>query len=163
MRRYTGLVGNTNTKGVAEPYTMAEASATVREAFNRSAREPWGPKRLYSRITPSVALATAQEAEPLVVPDLMHFLHNDHGNACRLNALSGNNIRYCRPFEWLVWDGMRWALDETCEVRRLAKNAMLEFLRQAIDAKIEAAEKFANGSLDARRIAGAIFRWPSPS
>ncbi len=88
------------------------------------------------------------------VPDLLPYLYNDHGNAGRLIALYGEDLKYCHAFKkWLVWDGMRWALDDTDQARRLAKLAMLKFLKQAIDCGTnEKAEKFARSSLDARRI-----------
>jgi len=36
-------------------------------------------------------------------------LHNDHGNAQRLMALHGADLRFCYAFKkWLVWDGLRW-------------------------------------------------------
>jgi len=41
MRRYAGSVGSTNTKGILEPYTEADAIASVRQAYSRPAREPW--------------------------------------------------------------------------------------------------------------------------
>src|SRR5260370_3397407 len=67
------------------------------------------------------------------VPDLLPCLQNDHGNAERLIALYGEDLKYCHAFKkWLVWDGMRWAVDDTDQARRLAKLTMLEFLRQAI-------------------------------
>src|SRR5262252_7833115 len=76
-------------------------------------------------------------------PDLLCLLFNDHGNAGRLISMYGEEIRYCHAMKkWLAWDGMRWAVDDTDQSRRLAKQAMLEFLRQAIDTKNDAAEKF---------------------
>ena len=90
------------------------------------------------------------EAPP---PDLLPFLHNDHGNSCRLIELYGEELRYCHAFKkWLVWDGARWAVDDTDQARRLAKQTILEFLRQAVDKGVEPAEKFARLSLDAKRI-----------
>jgi putative DNA primase/helicase len=91
-------------------------------------------------------------------PDLLSFLYNDHGNAERLIAVYGEDLRYCHAFrKWLVWDGMRWAVDDTDQARRLAKQAMLEFLRQAIDrGGGEKTEKFARASLDARRIGNTL-------
>src|SRR5260370_5594321 len=99
-----------------------------------------------------------QEPEPAgEVPDLLPHLHNDHGNAERLIALYGEDLKYCHAFKkWLVWDGMRWAVDDTDQARRLAKLTMLEFLRQAIGRGGGDAEKFARASLDARRIASAL-------
>lgn len=47
---------------------------------------------------------------------------NDRGNAQRLVAQHGNDLRYCHPSTtWLVWDGCRWAPDTTGEVMRRAK------------------------------------------
>src|SRR6185369_17772988 len=78
------------------------------------------------------------------VPDLLPSLYNDHGNAERLIALYGEDLKYCHAFKkWLVWDGMRWAVDDTDQARRMAKQTMLEFLRQGIDQRKELAEKFA--------------------
>ncbi len=91
-------------------------------------------------------------------PDLLSRLHNDHGNAERLIAMYGEDLRYCHAFrKWLVWDGMRWAVDDTDQARRLGKQAMLEFLRLAIErGDNEKAEKFARASLDARRISSML-------
>ena len=90
-------------------------------------------------------------------PDLLTYLYNDHGNAERLIALYGEDLRYCHAFKkWLVWDGMRWAVDDTDQARRLAKQAMLEFLRQAVEVGNDSPEKFARGSLDNRRITSLL-------
>jgi putative DNA primase/helicase len=89
--------------------------------------------------------------------DLLALLNNDHGNACRLIALSGADLRYCHATgKWLVWDGKRWAVDHTDQARRLTKNAMLQFLDQAIDRRDASAEKFARFSLDLGRIRNAL-------
>jgi hypothetical protein len=45
------------------------------------------------------------------VPNLLSYLYNYHGNAERLIALYGEDLKYCHAFKkWLVWDGMRWAV-----------------------------------------------------
>jgi putative DNA primase/helicase len=89
--------------------------------------------------------------------DLLPQLHNDSGNAERIIALYGEDLRYCHAFrKWLVWDGMRWAVDDTDQARRLAKQTMLEFRQQADDRGNKDAEKFARGCLDARRIASML-------
>ncbi|HXJ38426.1 MAG TPA: phage/plasmid primase, P4 family [Bryobacteraceae bacterium] len=91
------------------------------------------------------------------VPDMLPFLANDHGNACRLVALYGEGLRYCHAFKkWLVWDGMRWAVDEIDRARWLAKQTILEFLTQAFNKGDQSSEKFARGSLDARRITNML-------
>src|SRR2546428_2626894 len=85
--------------------------------------------------------------------DLLQYLANDEGNAQRLIAVHGTVVRYCHDFrKWLVWDGRRWAIDTTEQVKRLTKQAILGFLNQAIDQKDGKAEKFAKESLDDRRI-----------
>lgn len=42
LGRYVDFVHGTNVKGSSEPYTKAEAMASVRQAYSRSARAPWG-------------------------------------------------------------------------------------------------------------------------
>jgi putative DNA primase/helicase len=90
-------------------------------------------------------------------PNLLSYLNNDNGNAERLIALYGRDLRYCHAFrKWLVWDGKRWAVDETDQARKLAKRAMLEFMCQAVEAGNQKTETFARGSLDARRVTNAL-------
>jgi putative DNA primase/helicase len=90
-------------------------------------------------------------------PELLHFLQNDHGNSERLVAMYGDDLRYCPPMKkWLCWDGNRWAVDTSDHARRLVKNTMLEYLRQALAESYEPAEKFARASLDSKRISNAL-------
>ncbi len=90
-------------------------------------------------------------------PNLLSYLNNDNGNAERLIALYGRDLRYCHAFrKWLVWDGKRWAVDETDQARKMAKRAMLELMHQAVEAGNQKAETFARGSLDARRVTNAL-------
>jgi putative DNA primase/helicase len=90
----------------------------------------------------------------------LHFA--DSGNADRLVVLHGADLRYCYTFrKWLRWDGRRWMIDDVGHAVKLAKRTMVAFLHQAIEAKKDdaeksAAEKFARGSLDARRLNAAL-------
>ncbi len=43
MSDYTSRVSSVNTKGLPEPYTQAEAMASLRQAYGRPPREPWTP------------------------------------------------------------------------------------------------------------------------
>jgi putative DNA primase/helicase len=44
------------------------------------------------------------------------------GNAQRMVARHGARLRYCHPWKQaLVWDTRRWAIDDTAEVERMAK------------------------------------------
>jgi putative DNA primase/helicase len=91
-------------------------------------------------------------------PDLMPFHFADNGNADRLVRRHDADLRYCFAFrKWMRWNGTRWAIDDTGRALKLVKETMVAFLRQAVDdAKNEDAEKFARGSLDARRLHAAL-------
>ncbi len=53
------------------------------------------------------------------------FKRTDLGNAERFVARHGANVRYLPAWKkWLIWDGKRWALDETIEIRRMAKETI---------------------------------------
>jgi P4 family phage/plasmid primase-like protien len=100
---------------------------------------------------PPAAVDDRQDSRDL--PDLIPFHFADTGNADRLVCLYGANLRYCFAYrKWMFWDGRRWVVDETGRALKLAKRTMISFLRQAVDSKNEAAEKFARASLDARRL-----------
>jgi len=56
----------------------------------------------------------------------------DAGNAQRLAALHGKNIRYSHVAQkWFIWDGTRWRKDETGRIMELAKHAAREIYREA--------------------------------
>jgi putative DNA primase/helicase len=89
--------------------------------------------------------------------DLLRYLHNDHGNAERLIAHRGGDLRFCPPLnKWIVWNGRYWPVDIVDSAREIFKMVMLEFLRQAMRDKSEAAEKFAKASLDSKRITNGL-------
>jgi P4 family phage/plasmid primase-like protien len=102
-----------------------------------------GPERMQALID------AAREYEP----DLLKHLQNDHGNAERLITLSGDLLRYCHPMrKWIVWDGRRWAVDSSKAAYKLAKDAMLQYVRQAYKAENQEHEKYSRQSLDSKRI-----------
>lgn len=56
-------------------------------------------------------------------PPPIHY--TDLGNARRLVAAHGHDLRYCHPWSsWLVWDGKRWQRDATAEVLLRAKGVV---------------------------------------
>lgn len=60
------------------------------------------------------------------------FPLTDLGNAERMIAKHGRNVRFCHPWKkWLVWDGKRWSQDSTAKVNRLAKKAVRSMLVEA--------------------------------
>jgi P4 family phage/plasmid primase-like protien len=60
------------------------------------------------------------------------FRLTDLGNAQRMVARHGRDLRYCYPWEsWLVWDGRRWKQDDTGEVERRAKETVRSIYDEA--------------------------------
>jgi putative DNA primase/helicase len=59
--------------------------------------------------------------------------HNtDAGNAERLVALHGKDLRHCHVSgKWFCWDGRRWAIDDTGEVVRRATDTVREIYVEA--------------------------------
>jgi putative DNA primase/helicase len=149
MLDYACRVPDENTKGQNEQYSRREALASLRQAYARPAREPW-----------VVRVQDHAETEQEVkcgTPDLLTKHHNDHGNAERLIALHGRNLRYYHPVKrWLVWDGRRWLIDEVRQSYKLAKDTILQFLKQAIEANDRKGELFARQSLNHQRIGAML-------
>jgi len=53
------------------------------------------------------------------------FRLTDLGNAERLIARHGDDLRYCHAWhKWLVWDGMRWRVDDSGVVKEWAKETV---------------------------------------
>ncbi|MGH9426934.1 MAG: hypothetical protein ACRD2L_11615, partial [Terriglobia bacterium] len=54
-----------------------------------------------------------------------HFRCTDLGNAERLIARHGRDLLFCNPWsKWLVWDGKRWEIDNTQQVRQWARETV---------------------------------------
>lgn len=63
------------------------------------------------------------------------FALTDYGNAERLVARHGADLRFCYAFNrWLVWDGRRWQVDEGGVIRRLAKGTVRSIFAEVMDA-----------------------------
>ena len=61
------------------------------------------------------------------------FQNTDIGNAERLDALHGMNLRYVPAWNrWLVWDGKRWAVDDMRRVRELARDTIRNIVNDAL-------------------------------
>jgi putative DNA primase/helicase len=105
---------------------------------------------------PERMLKLIDQAAPFE-PDLLRLMYNDHGNAQRIVRMYGDDLRYCHKLKkWLAWDGRRWAVDETGQAAKLAKLAMLEFVRQAVEDEDEEAEKYARSCLNQRLLKSAL-------
>jgi len=63
----------------------------------------------------------------------------DVGNARRLVAAHGKNLRYCKTWKsWLVWDGRCWVKDDRDQVMEYAKATIAAFFRDAAAAPTRA-------------------------
>lgn len=65
---------------------------------------------------------TIAHTEPKHKAPQKKYRWSDLGNAERLVDEAGRDLRYCHPFaKWLVWDGKRWANDNTGAIKRKCK------------------------------------------
>ena len=115
-----------HTAGINTGLTEREVLATVKSGLDAGEREPRGPAE--TRAPPAThhkripQEAGTREPEPL--PQWMQAMahRTDAGNADRLVAEHGDELRYCHPWStWLAWDGRRWAIDDDAEVTLRAK------------------------------------------
>ncbi|HEX03559.1 MAG TPA: hypothetical protein ENH10_00160, partial [Bacteroidetes bacterium] len=61
-----------------------------------------------------------------------HYPHTDYGNAERLVAQHGSDLRFCNSQKsWYVWDGIRWVEDSTGAVMRKAKATVRAIVKEA--------------------------------
>ena len=61
-----------------------------------------------------------------------HFNPTDVGNAARLVARHGRDLRYCHPWnQWFVFDGRLWQLDERGEAEARMKETLRSLLADA--------------------------------
>jgi putative DNA primase/helicase len=75
-------------------------------------------------------------------PGEPEFTETDLGNARRLVARHGRNIRYCWKWaKWLEWDGKRWKEDDSGAVFRMAKETVASIYQEASEAPNEARRK----------------------
>jgi putative DNA primase/helicase len=133
--------------------------ATLKEAYSRPAREPWERKAAPKAAAPNANRQQHSDPRqsPAGVPNLIAHPFNDYGNAQRVIAVHGQSLRYCHGFrKWLVLDGRCWAIDDGERSRDLSQNTILEFARQALAGKNEAAAKFAASCLNSQRITNAL-------
>jgi putative DNA primase/helicase len=59
------------------------------------------------------------------------FKLTDLGNAERLVYHFGEQIRYCHAWKkWLVWDGVRWVVDQSGQIYQIAKKVVRKIYRE---------------------------------
>lgn len=78
-------------------------------------------------------------------------------NSRRFVALHGDSVRYCFPWNsWIVWDGKRWATDQSGYVERYAKDVPDAIWSEALESNDAQAQKFASVSASARSIRATL-------
>ncbi|MGC9261661.1 MAG: phage/plasmid primase, P4 family, partial [Phycisphaerae bacterium] len=106
------------------------------------------PERIYSDILalvdkaeywkPATDAATEADDAPEPAPERQPrpaggstIQLTDVGNGIRLAQRHGDKIRYVAGIGWHIWDGVRWRLDETQEIQRLAKETCRDMLAES--------------------------------
>jgi putative DNA primase/helicase len=86
---------------------------------------------------------TPKRRDPPPPDPLIEQLHlTDLGNAERMLRDHGADLRYCHPWKrWLVWDGRRYAMDDSGAVVRRAKQTVRQILAEASELDDSAARK----------------------
>ena len=105
-----------------ETRTDDELADGIRELYDLA--EHWRDDEEPARVPTA---DTGNTRDPLALLASAH--RTDLGNAQRLVALHGNDLRYSTAFGWLCWDGTRWAIDDTGEAERRAKDTVGQMYR----------------------------------
>jgi putative DNA primase/helicase len=78
--------------------------------------------------------ADAPNWEPSGDSVVTSFNLTDMGNAKRLVARHGKDIKYCYLWgKWLVWSGTHWEIDKTAAIERMAKETVQSIYAEAAD------------------------------
>lgn len=130
--------------GVREVLTMKEGEAMLRQAIDDAVA--WQP-------------ATKAEAKSNHDDDARLSIRSKEGqtdiaNARRLVRLHGDKLRYCHSWrKWLVWDGVRWGIDDAGRAVQLAKSVADAIWEEALHAAgADDALRFAAQSASERSI-----------
>jgi putative DNA primase/helicase len=113
------------------------------EQWLASLPDGWTPEqcgRELARLAPDVPRWSPPVAPPVVPaiaktgPPGDSINMTDWGNAKRLVAAHGDQVRFCKPLgHWLKWDGRRWSPDRTGAIWRLAKDTVRRLGHEAAD------------------------------
>ena len=118
----------------------SEAAQTAKSGLSAGRKQPRHPPEREMTAGQALDRATTgyqppvnqEKSEGKALPDLTKFRRSDYGNAERLFALYGHDLRHCTARGWLVWDGKRWHNDsDEKTLRRLALQTARQLFRQA--------------------------------
>jgi putative DNA primase/helicase len=134
----TSLAGSARRRGASEEAILA----LLRVTNDERCQPPLGDRDL-AKIARSIG------KKPPLPLDLSQAI-NDLTLARRFARLESAELRYCPAWrKWLVWDGTRWALDDSHEVQRRIKamvEGVLELVATAPGSKKERDERFKNAT-----------------
>ena len=138
----TGVVGlpRTETPGAIPSGQRNSALASLAGSMRNRGMTPEAIEAAllaenYARCDPPLAEREVRQIAKSIgryEPGAAGFHRTDLGNACRLVARHGDDLRYVPDFKkWLTWDGARWLFDEDGEVMRCAKQTALSIYGEA--------------------------------
>lgn len=84
--------------------------------------------------------------------DTLERFNNDttpQGSAVQFVDTYGHKFRYCKEFDWLIWDGEKWKTDAETEVKMLAMNFADEKFTQAKIMLSTAGDKYSKEAAEA--------------
>ena len=141
---------------LAAGLSPAEILPTIRSGLQAGSSHPRSPQERVNGWHPGVTLPGESQGEAPVVEHT-----TDLGNARRLVRRHGRDVRYVHTWgQWLVWDGRRWARDETGAVHRLARETVrsiyVEAAQAADTATAKALARWAMQSESAGRLAAMV-------
>jgi P4 family phage/plasmid primase-like protien len=116
------------------PWSEKELRRKVEEAYRLEDRRGWLLNE--DRGGRMVATAAVSRVQVLEGEDvdarLATVARTDLGNAIRMATRFRGDMRFCKAWgEWLVWDGARYAPDQTGAAMRLAKETARRILAEA--------------------------------
>ena len=107
-----------NTEYPGGSYNYTEALRTLKSAYSGKPRDAWKP--------------IVQSTPEGITQQLASGHQTDTGNAENFAAMFGSDARYNRTADkWLLWDGVRWVVDEYGKVERFATDTARAMLRGA--------------------------------
>jgi putative DNA primase/helicase len=104
---------------------------------------------------------TWDRAQQVVANQSLHDLRNpsartDLANAKRLVALHGDKLRWCELWsKWLIWDGRRWAIDDSRTHELLAKDIVDRIWREVVKLISEGARDSASALISFAKVAAS--------
>lgn len=137
-------------KAFGDDFSAKEFEKLIREEIKAALGSGDGQEK-----NPSPSPPWESGGEPPEVPDLRYYPLTDGGNGERIVALFGKDIRFCSEMKkWLVWNGVRWAVDEFNVMRQ--KGKQMARLLYAQSAKEDTPEKL-RGPLDKHARASEMY------